>query len=80
MGKPIIYSVTWHINKREKGRETEAMLSSNPQPNTNSPKVKATQEKVKETHELLGIDFSDFKKCKACQNSKNENKIPTSFV
>ena len=41
------------------------------------PKIKAIPEKVKETLEMLGMDFSNLDKYKACKYSKDRNKIAT---
>ena len=56
------------------------MLWSYFQPTTTSPKVKGTPEKLRETLELLGMDFSEFNKCKAHWNSKDEKKIATTPI
>ena len=47
------------------------MLPSSSQQLITSPKVKVMAKKVRETLELLGMDFSDFDKYKACRNSKD---------
>ena len=50
------------------------------QPTVVSPKVKATLEKVREMFEFMGMDFSEFDKHKAYQNSKDGNKIATTSM
>ena len=44
------------------------------------PKVKATPEKVGETLELLGMDFSNYGKYKAYRNSKGGSMVATYIV
>ena len=45
-----------------------------------SPEVKLTQEKVIETVELLGRNFSNFDKHKAHRNSTDGSKVSTTSV
>ena len=69
-------SILWH---KENTNETKPMLSGSPQQSTGYPKIKETIEKAKEALEILGIDFSDFNKCKTCRNSKDRGKTATTF-
>ena len=58
----------------------KTILSGCPQQLIGYPKVKATPETVRETLEMLGIDFSGFDKCKTCKDSKDRSKIATTSV
>ena len=52
-------------------KDTVTMLPSSSQQLITPPKVKVSHEKVGEISELLGIDFCNFDKYKACRNSKD---------
>ena len=56
------------------------MLPSSSQQSVASSKVKVPLEKVKETLELMEMDFSDFDKYKAHRNSKDGGKITSTSV
>ena len=45
-----------------------------------SPKIKESPEKVREMLKMLGMDFSDVAKYKACRNSNDRSKIATTSV
>ena len=56
------------------------MLSASPPQSIGYPKNQGNSKKVREMLEILGMDISDFDKCKACRNSKDRSKIATIFV
>ena len=56
------------------------MLSGSLQQSVGYPIIKVTSEKVREALEMLGMDFSDFAKYKACRNSEERSKVATNFV
>ena len=59
------FSVSWHKNDTRYNKEVTTMLLISLQQPTVPPKVKAIPENVRENLELLGVDFSEFDKCKA---------------
>ena len=64
-------SIFWH-NKNTK--DIKAMLLGFLKQSVGYPNVKATPEKIKETLEMLAMDFSGFDKYKVCRNSKGGSK------
>ena len=60
--------------------ETEAIFASSWQQSVSSSKVKATPDKVRETIEMLGMEFSDLGKCKSQRNTKDGSKVATTSV
>ena len=50
------------------------MLPDSPQQSISFPEIMATPEKVRETLEMLGWNFSEFEKYHACRISKDRKK------
>ena len=56
------------------------MLLSSPQQSIASPNIKTTSEMVKETLEMLGIDFSDFDMCTTHKNYNDGSTTATTSL
>ena len=64
-------SIFWH---KENPKEPKSMLSGSPQHSIGYQRIKVTPEKVRETLEMLELDFFDFHMYKAYRNSKDKIK------
>ena len=64
-----------YFGHKETPKEARAMLLDSPQQEIGCSNIKATPEIVKEILEILGIDFSDFDKCKTAEIAKMEAKL-----